>query len=134
MKLRKKLMLGLASAIIIGSISQVAYAATISYSLPLPFSGTKDTASTVKQTNDRDAYNYADYIGWSGSTIICWIAAQQDSKQISQDSSYSGTGTVYMYYQSPYQDWYEGHDVKMRAKVSTTTLHACNISGRFNPS
>ncbi|OOM82426.1 hypothetical protein CLPUN_01280 [Clostridium puniceum] len=112
--------------------SNAAYAASTDYSFQLPSRGSKTTNDVYKQTRGRVATNNATYVGWAGTEINCWTCST-DNDELSAKSSYSKTGTVNMYMDQSSANDYIGNPVNMKIKTSTTTMHACDVRGSFDP-
>jgi len=113
--------------------SNAAYAASTDYNFQLPSTGSKYTNDVYKQTVSKVTTNDATYIGWEGSEIDCWTCST-DNKVLSAKSTYSDTGTVSMYMAQSLANDYIGNPVNMKIKTSTSTMHACNVRGSFDPS
>lgn len=112
--------------------SNAAYAASTDYNFQLPSRGSKTTNDVYKQTRGRATTNNATYVGWEGTEINCWVCSTDDDK-LSAKSSYSKPGSVSMYMDASLASDYIGHPVNMKIKTSTTTMHACDVRGSFDP-
>lgn len=115
------------------AMSSIAHAESIDYSFRLPATGSRSTDNAYKETDDRYATNYVDYLGWEGSKINSWVC-DNDGTKISVKSSFTGTGSVDMYMGKDEAEENEGAYVYMKIKTSGGTMHKCDINGEFDPS
>ncbi|NSB15961.1 hypothetical protein [Clostridium beijerinckii] len=117
----------------LSALSQIAFAGTTDYKVRLPISGTRYTPSVKKATSSGPATNYVSYFGYPGSKILCWVSAQEDGTTLTDTSSFTDTGNVYMYYIDSAAADYYGHYTKMGLKTSTGTFNQCDVYGNFDP-
>lgn len=78
MKFKKNAAIAVLCVLGIAMISKIAYAkGSVGYNFSLPTYGSRFTDSVTKDGRSSEACNEATYIGWSGSTINCWVKAKK---------------------------------------------------------
>ncbi|MBC2399248.1 hypothetical protein BD780_004189 [Clostridium tetanomorphum] len=133
MKFKKNAAIAVLCVLGIAMISKIAYAkGSVGYNFSLPTYGSRFTDSVTKDGRSSEACNEATYIGWSGSTINCWVKSQETGGRLTSEASYTGTGNVRMYYGGNLGSEYYGHSVSMGMKTSPGTLHPCDAIGKFH--
>lgn len=129
--MKKTLIFGLSSLSLVFMLSNVAFAnSTTDYNFRLPDIGSRVTSNVTKPSKKNIGYNVAEYIGWAGSGIHCWIE-DINGTDLTTTSSYSSLGTINMYYFKEAAIHYYGHTVNMRLKTDNSTWNQCDVKGIF---
>ena len=102
----------------------------VKYYITVPATNYATSDAVKKTTNSPDMVNDVTYFGWEGSTVYSWVFKNSD---LSSRTDITGTHPYNMRISQDFADKYKNQTVRLKLKTSTTTMHACDVNGKFYP-